>query len=742
MISLYTNTGLQLDVPTGKITFELNFPGLDPETIQQSFAFAVTFPPSPSNDKAFSSARLINVSRKVKEISVEIYLSGCFWRKGKIIFADAGSDGYRGSIILDEIFVEQVDRSLKDLNYGANIPLGNSPSTRVASAKSLAQQHGFNGTNPCTFFPVYNPWFYGGATIGTEGYGEGPNPDFNGIINEFNAESILESTRTFFYNSIPADVSEPMNKYALVPFFYHHFILSKIFDKYNFDVSGTFWFDNEARTAVLYNNFPLDYKRRRRYVHVSALPDQEITWNSANFQKLELYINSVIDEDIDGRFNAANSSYSSINSGPYLIKVKGLAYGFFTFLNLPGTFAGQLRIKIQGAGTGTVLLLDIDQFMGTPGGFQFSGETTIGVIDETAEITIEAVCVTEPGSIKIEWAEVSFENILANNLNEFASEISPVNHVPDVQISTYLNELRKFFGVTFIFDPLTRQLQIDFVDDYLEKGSGKVIPIETPKTLTKRFRAAKSLRYQFDWSSADDELIKDNFKSLSGLTYQGAGFTLVDPQVNDCFLRPDVGQIQVYKNGEFQYYSDYYPSQLFGDYPEIAEVSLQMTPLLMRRISYAGSRLVMPAVRQQANSPAFELDHPISALRTTFYRGYIQGIAASPDIRTVPSGSSFAIDQYEQSIGQTAMSLNDCGAPGLITQHLQQLVNLKVYSDLVITRVGLTLDQILSLSWKDRWMTSGIHLIPVKLTFETSPNKLSQIEAELYTDFSGYDGES
>lgn len=743
MISIRTATGNLLDLPSGKITFELNFPGLDLESIKQSFAFPLTFPATANNDREFGFARLLNVPKKIRELSIHVEISGNFWRPAKVIFIELGPDGYNASIVLDELFVDQIDRSLKEIDFGAPIPIGSTPEERVAHAKSKSEIHGYQSlSNPYTFFPVYNPWFYGGALPGEDGFGEGSNPDFDRFINEFNAITLSPSGRTFLHNVIPVDDS-PMNRRCLVPFLYHHYILEKIFSPYNVQLGGTFWYDTECRTSILWNNHPLDYKRRRRYLRASIDTAEGYSYLSS-FKVLNLNISSPDDEDNDSRFNTTNNKYFVGNTGEIRVKIQGAAQGFHYLTDAPKNCVGDILIRVVGSGYSESYVIVPDTVFVLPGaGGSFSGEYTFNIPDGAgvSDIYLEARCITSEGLIRFTSGFATIENFRASDLNEFSPEIHLNEHVPDAQISTYLNELRKLFGFTFIFDPITRALNLDFVSDYLGPQSTDALEVQTSEKLKFKLRERASLLYKFDWSSSDDELVENNFKSFDSLNYRGIATTVADPRDGDCTLIPHAGIIQVYRKGKFQYYTDYSSEQRYGTDKNVKEVVLSMTPMLMRIVGYGDSKLTLPVIKQLANSPAFDQENAISSLKTCFYRGYVPGLEADAPTRLVPTGSPYAFGQWGHQIGQTVISLQDINAPGLYKYH-KPLIDLALYSDFLTTKVKLSIDQILSLSWKRRWMTMGVHLIPTKLTFQTDSNSITETEAELYTDFSGYDAES
>jgi hypothetical protein len=743
MIAIRTATGNLLDLPQGKIMMELNFPGLDLESIKQSFAFSSTFPSTPINDREFGHGRFLNVPKKIREISVFVELGGNLWRPGVIIFLELGDDGYNGSIVLDELFVDQIDRSLKEIDFGSPISIGETPEERVAHAKAKSEIHGYQSqSNPYTFFPVYNPWFYGGALSGEDGFGEGSNPDFDKFINEFNAITFSPPGRTFLHNVIPIDDS-PMNRRCLVPFLYHHYILEKIFEPYGVQLGGTFWNDQECRTSILWNNHPLDYKRRRRFLQASI--DTGDGYNQlVSFKVLNLNLSGPNDQDEDSRFNDSTNKYYTGNIGEFRVRIEGTAQGFHNTTDEPKNCFGDILIRVVGTGydESYVIVPDTDFIVPGAGG-SFSGEYIFNLPDGAgvSDIYLEARCITSEGLIRFTSGFVTIENFRASDLNEFSPEINPANHVPDAQISTYLNELRKLFGFTFIFDPITRALNLDFVTDFLGPQSSDPLEIATSGKLKFKLRERNSLLYKFDFSSSEDELVEENFKSLDGLNYRGIATDVPNPQEGDCTLIPHAGIVQVYSKGKFQYFTDYFPEQRYGTDKNVKEISLSMTPMFMRIAVYGASKLTIPAIKQEANSPAFNQDNAISSFKTCFYRGYILGLEPDAPTRLVPTGSSFAFGQWGQQIGQTVLSLQDVNAPGIYKYH-KSLIDLLLYSDFLTTKVKLSLDQIFELSWKRRWMTMGVYLIPTKLTFLTDSNSISETEAELYTDFSGYDTES
>lgn len=92
------------------------------------------------------------------------------------------------------------------------------------------------------FFPIKNPRFYS----------EGGNPDFEGIVNYYDADAGA------FENDFIDLSTKVAAKRNISPQLYNHEVLYQLFIQYGFSLSGDFFEGAEYRTATVYNNRALD----------------------------------------------------------------------------------------------------------------------------------------------------------------------------------------------------------------------------------------------------------------------------------------------------------------------------------------------------------------------------------------------------------------------------------------------------------------------------------------------------
>src|SRR5712671_5408768 len=140
-----------------------------------------------------------------------------------------------------------LDQKLSDLALGGVRTLGADTDEIIAHAKACALDTYPN--KDYTFFPIYNPDFYG--------TGDGSvNPGFSGYLNAWDATL---GTPTFAKNVIPDSQSEEIfiNSYALVPFPYYKYIIKQIIAEAGYTAAGSFMSDAKTDKLTLYSNYDL-----------------------------------------------------------------------------------------------------------------------------------------------------------------------------------------------------------------------------------------------------------------------------------------------------------------------------------------------------------------------------------------------------------------------------------------------------------------------------------------------------
>lgn len=112
------------------------------------------------------------------------------------------------------------------------------------------------------------------------------------------------------------------------------------------------------------------------------------------------------------------------------------------------------------------------------------------------------------------------------------------DHVPDVVASDYFVNLCKLFGIAYDYNPNTRILRLKYLKDIAADTSYSSFPgiiVSLPDLKASPYKGFRLVQ-----PTGNDDFIRENFKSLKGLTYKGevtyaAQLPRTGMQINDCY---------------------------------------------------------------------------------------------------------------------------------------------------------------------------------------------------------------
>jgi len=130
-------------------------------------------------------------------------------------------------------------------------------------------------------------------------------------------------------------------------------------------------------------------------------------------------------------------------------------------------------------------------------------------------------------------------NFISNDLISPVPGINLKDHVPEVLISDYFTNLCKFFGIAFDYRPNSRTIRLKYLKDIASDTAFQPFPgiiTTTPELSCSAYKGFRLIQ-----STSNDDFIRENFKSLDGLTIKGSVSTVADltpiedPEINDCY---------------------------------------------------------------------------------------------------------------------------------------------------------------------------------------------------------------
>ncbi|MDD4515413.1 hypothetical protein [Massilibacteroides sp.] len=130
-------------------------------------------------------------------------------------------------------------------------------------------------------------------------------------------------------------------------------------------------------------------------------------------------------------------------------------------------------------------------------------------------------------------------NFISNDLISPTPGIDLKDHVPEVLISDYFTNLCKFFGIAFDYRPNSRTIRLKYLKDIASDTDFQQFPgiiTTTPELSCSAYKGFRLIQ-----STNNDDFIRENFKSLDGLSLKGSVNTvsdlteIEDPKINDCY---------------------------------------------------------------------------------------------------------------------------------------------------------------------------------------------------------------
>ncbi len=610
MIGININ-GQFLDMGEASVRFEKVNALFTTEVYQGDYSFPFTVPATEKNIRILGFVNRIDTSDKIVDYTCDLYLYNVFYSPAKLIINASTNKTISFNLALGLKSLIIGDKKLAEIDLGTDYALGNDTEAIANSASFITvisdwTTYGFSF--PCH----YNPDFYGSN-----------NPTFNGIINR------VDSTT----GKIKFNTTGTGNKYALVPFLFLFYVLSKIFRAEGLTPSGTFWDDTKASKLLLYNNRALDAPDviNSSYILTTGVGYHNDT-SRIQFQKGPA-------GSFDNFGGWDNTSFHHIiNSNHYgkcIIDINLTAY-ISNNLGYDGIyFVPLFGVDLDGVNLGN---FNLPSFPGTTQNVQFSVAHTFGPGDLGKELSVYYIHnhpgVTDPYPYPVIGVQPNSSFLLTNvssqGLNTFSNILKFKNHVPDMTVSEFLAEVKKI-GVDININYSDRTVKLNRISDSIKTPLAKDYTSKADPEFELSYDTKNAgFSFGFDWGS--DGLAQDNFKSIADLPFKGEYIKIEDlpnPQrAGDIVLIKNLNQyyITVGTSSAFtwEFYSDNYYPVVIGKGE--TEIKCKLAPMFMSIHGNEGGTVdenaaLMPQIKQTGSSEMFGLGINDFTPRLVFYRG-------------------------------------------------------------------------------------------------------------------------
>jgi hypothetical protein len=677
MIRIVTQSGVNLDLGELSLRYEAVNTLFEEDAFQGDYSFPFTLPYSDVNMRSLQFIHKPAVFKTSVEQNVTVFL-GTRSYSSKLIVNGTSKKGYNASIAGGLKGLTNGNKSLKELNYnnGSTIDL-------ATDFSNIPNYAGVNWNNIIAFPPHYNPEFYNGL-----------NSDFQGVINRVESDS-----GDILINDIIVG-----NKYCLVPFMYRHYILKTIFEEQGLALRGNYWTDNEAATALQYNNYALD-KREEQGCIVKGFGTQLLTGFVVG-DTYSIILNDTLPgcADEQNNFNNTTYQYNVPANGDYAVRLDASIDITLSFPYPITYFAFEIWYD------GAVIEADVSHCSG-PGvhtlNFTVLDTKPSAVLNKKIEIKIGASC-DDPMDATLFYATAIVKSatmtITRYDLPEF-NVMNPIitlsNHVPDVTVEDYLKLVKNTAQLMFDFDWDNKTVSINYAEKVLA-GAPEIdlTDISDPYPEQVFDERQKGFTLEYDFGSSD-ELIATNIKEFDESKIVGEFPTendLPTPAFTDdlaVVLNSNKVFITAFLGGSYswEYHCDYYKKVTLGKGG--IERKIELAPMLMTTAAENESatadadhkKCLMPTIHEIGASELFDLGINEPSMRTVFYRGLNQDPSVGGNYLYA---SSTNIDINGNEVGSYNLTLQ--GVTGYYNRFLEKILtaidNSEVFEFLIMLPVS------------------------------------------------------
>lgn len=263
-------------------------------------------------------------------------------------------------------------------------------------------------------------------------------------------------------------------------------------------------------------------------------------------------------------------------------------------------------------------------------------------------------------------------------INQFSDTIIPSEHVPDMEFSALLLDLKTIFGLSVTVENGGADLLLNYASDQLETSPhDATIMVRSPISIDINERVAG-----YAWKWKDDQ--GDASPDLSVLVKQGEYASYADvPQPNGpgcwCLVLADrriLFSKYDYDNGYvWQQSGQYLPAMVVGDKDAASEASPDLGLFNTRVVGIQLQEFLVPCVKDQCRSKLFIQANGTASLLI----GFFHGMQPNLDGTSYPYASSFRY-RMDGTLLDTP-ELEFTSAQGPVVLHQQNLADARVNSD-------------------------------------------------------------
>jgi len=726
------------------IRLEFNSPVFDDDAIKGSRSYWFDIPVVPANRKTFGFPEIPSVAGKYRLLdNVSLYFGGYRLITGKLLVKKTG-DHYRALLTSIAFGPDNKDKNLTEYNWGASINLGSSAQDVVDHANNKVTQ-GYPETN-YNFPMIYNPDFYGDKNNAYNKPSSYPAAHFP-MINAYSGPS-----GTFMKNYVFTPDSDPDvpdgtgNFYTLVPMFYLQYILSVIFGEYK--PIGRFVTDSAFQQLMLYNGYALDDNE----------DNYSVDADTASYPGSDYHYLQYENKSADSTMSISDDSY-----GRTILTVQQEGYHQFVLefeIYDPNFNNGDYVLALMDYDPeGTTEALSQQSFYPNQDTFTIKAEFAVKFV--SGDIGKKIAFWLEPehfnkDQMVFNLSTLHVNNYSYSNLNVYAKQIDPANHIPQVTVKKLLNGIKDIFGIAYYFDDLRKTVQLFIKDDLFLSQSKNISDLVDPDTIEVELN--EPTKRILEYSFKDDGFAEDNFKDWSGYNMAGEVDAFIDAP--DARGIKDVLKVKaenrIYKvdrdpekGNIWKGFTDIKQRVQLSDQGAEERKEIEVAPLLMHGIYYRGSVYLaslysVPKIKQPGYSVLYNSNQDQEGFLRIFNWMGLRPYSYFGVDYSYPLATSGQYDSKGNKISPFSLFLN--GPEGVAESFHRQIENFLRDTETVKvdanTRLSLkdllALIEVISMPQdgdvgaQKRWLLiNNVKYLPKKMDVEISPHGIKSARFEL-----------
>jgi len=594
-IEIITEDGnFNLVLPTDlTLRIELNSSLFVSNYIPGDKVYSSNLPYNDINAEILKHPEAILRSNKMRVYSCNIYIFDTLYYNAKLILGKITNETYPFQIVINPFAVDFKNKKIAEL-VDEDINIGNTTDDIIANCNAIITKD-------------YPETFVQFPSIGNDDFYGQNNPDFKGVSNAYRS-----SVNSFVKNEI-LNAADADNFTNICPQPYFIYIFEKIFESIGYKVTGAFKSDDFIKKLLIFSNFALDKNPDDKYfLNANQTGEWTKYYTYSGSPYTTLIHSDTIISDINNCFDTVNFEYEIKHKGFHEINVSFNIK--FTYPIYSSNFKIQLFINsilIEERSGYTIPDWTVWNFFEENFTYYADASETGHLIQVVINWTtlVDINLHQKDCKLKITNASIEKFNIFNGNFN--------INELlPDISISDFINDVKRFFGLAVFFDFRKQEVAFEFANDIV--NSTNYIEIDKYVILNSEIELNNNSGYTYNYDWQADTLASHDFKTIDKTIVQVLDYREFEATVGNFdkiyYIKVSGRYMLARKDdaGNYMQYSDAF-------YPKITdegtvEVKPGISPMLMRQFDYyfdmatASYRkdIELPAVKATGTSIAYD----------------------------------------------------------------------------------------------------------------------------------------